>query len=201
MKKQGAELIELDMLKEFAAPGSAELTVLQYEFKEGLNAYLSAAGTPVKSLAGVIAFNKEHEEKAMPYFKQEILEQSEARGGLDEKAYKDALHQTLHCRNLLDSLFKTHRLDALCTTTLGTACAIDLVNGDYDTGFSFTQPAAMAGYPHITVPMGKVHELPAGLSFTGPAWHEGELLALAYAYEQASHKRCSPAFTPSLIPS
>jgi amidase len=82
-----------------------------------------------------------------------------------------------------------HNLDAICGPTNGFASCIDLVNGDYDNGFSFSTPAAMAGYPHITVPMGAWHDLPMGLSFFGTAWKEGELLTLAYAYEQASKKK------------
>ncbi|HXC06431.1 MAG TPA: amidase family protein, partial [Bacteroidia bacterium] len=117
-----------------------------------------------------------------------------------EKTYTDALEQTRKTRVILDNLFKEHGLHALSSTTIGPACAIDLVNGDYDTGFYFAQPAAMAGYPHITIPMGTVHGLPVGLSFVGLAWTEAELLALAYAYEQASLKRTVPSFIPALIP-
>jgi len=93
-----------------------------------------------------------------------------------------------------------NRLDAICGTSIGYAGCIDLINGDYDTGFYFCPPAAMAGYPHITVPMGGVHELPVGLSFIAGAYQEGALLSVAYAYEQATKKRVSPSFTQSLVP-
>lgn len=201
LKKQGAVIVELDILKPVSASSGAEGTVLEYEFKEGLNKYLSGAKTPVHSLAEVIAFNKLHASKAMPYFRQELLEQSEARKGLEEKTYTDALKHTLSSRGILDAFFKDYQLHALCSITVGPACAIDLVNGDYDTGFYFGSPAAMAGYPHITMPMGKVLELPVGLSFVGKAWDEAQLLALAYGYEQASQKRSKPAFLTELIPS
>jgi amidase len=200
LKKQGAEIIELEILKSLSAALAAEGTVMQYEFKEGLGKYLSKAKASMHSLADVISFNREHADKVMPFFKQEELEQSQTRGGLEEKTYTDALEQTRKTRVILDNLFKEHGLHALSSTTIGPACAIDLVNGDYDTGFYFAQPAAMAGYPHITIPMGTVHGLPVGLSFVGLAWTEAELLALAYAYEQASLKRTVPSFIPALIP-
>ena len=84
-----------------------------------------------------------------------------------------------------------NKLDAICGVTNGLAWCIDLINGDYDTGFSSSPPAAMAGYPHITVPMGMVHELPIGLSFVGGAYTEANIISLAYAYEQATKKRDS----------
>jgi amidase len=95
---------------------------------------------------------------------------------------------------------KEHQLDAISGTSIGLPCCTDLINGDYDTGFYFCQPAAMAGYPHITVPMGTVHELPLGLSFISSAYKEGELLKIAYAFEQASKKRSSPKFIKTITP-
>jgi amidase len=200
MKKQGAEIIEVELLKLTKDSGDAELAVLSYEFKDGVNKYLATAKAPVKTLAEVIAFNKAHEAAAMPYFKQEILETCEKKGGLDTKEYTDALAKSTGSRKIIDDLMKDHSLDAVCGTSIGLANCIDLVNGDYDTGFYFCPPAAMAGYPHITVPMGNVHELPIGLSFIAGAYKEPELLALAYAYEQATKKREAPTFIPTLIP-
>jgi amidase len=95
---------------------------------------------------------------------------------------------------------KDNKLDAISGTTNGLACCIDLANGDYDTGFSFSSPAAMAGYPHITVPMGLVHDLPIGLSFFGQPYTEGELIKMAYAFEQASPKRVPPKFIKTIMP-
>lgn len=198
MKKQGAEIIEVELLKQTGPLGDAEFTVLQYEFKDGVNKYLSSANAGVKSLTDVIAYNKKNEDKAMPYFKQEILEMCEAKPGLDSKEYKDALSKSTSSAKIINDLMAQQKLDAICGTSIGYACLIDLINGDYDTGFYFCPPAAMAGFPHITVPMGKVHELPVGLSFISGAYQEGEIIKLAYAYEQASKERTSPKFLKSM---
>lgn len=198
LEHQGATIVEVELLKATKNAGSGEFTVLQYEFKDGLNRYLSNANGKVKSLADVIAFNNENAPKVMPYFKQETLESSEAKGGLDSKEYTDALKKTTGSRKIIDDLIKQHQLDAICGTSIGIACCIDLINGDYDTGFYFCPPAAMAGYPHITVPMGTVRDLPVGLSFIGGAYTEPQLLSFAYAFEQASKKRVAPKFKTSL---
>jgi amidase len=200
LKQQGATVVEIDLLKPMSNIGGAEFTVLQYEFKDGLNRYLSTANAGVKSLADVIAFNKKNEAEAMPFFKQEILETSEAKGDLTSKDYTDALAKTQRSRQQIDELMTTYKLDAICSTSTGFASCIDLINGDYDTGFYSCPPAAMAGYPHITVPMGTVHGLPVGLSFIAKAYQEGPLLSYAYAYEQASKRRIKPTFRKTLIP-
>lgn len=200
LKKQGATLVEVDLLKSLQGIGGAEFTVLQYEFKDGVNRYLSTAGAGVKSLADVIAFNRQNAARAMPFFKQETLESSEAKGDLTSKEYTDALAKTRSAHQQIDNLMTTHKLDAICGISIGFSGCIDLINGDYDTGFYFCPPAAMAGYPHITIPMGNVHGLPVGLSLMAGAYQEGPLLTLAYAYEQASKKRTRPAFIKSLIP-
>ena len=194
LKNQGATIVEVELLKATKDASSGEFTVLQYEFKDGLNRYLSNANGKVKSLADVIAFNNQNTAKAMPYFKQETQESSEAKGALDSKEYTDALKKTAGSRKIIDDMMKAHQLDAICGTSIGLACCIDLINGDYDTGFYFCPPAAMAGYPHITVPMGTVHDLPLGLSFVGGAYMEPQLLSVAYAFEQASKKRVTPKF-------
>lgn len=194
LKAKGAVIVEVELMKQYHDLGDAEFAVLQYEFRDGLNRYLATANAAVKSLADVIAFNKKNEARAMPYFKQETLESSEAKGGLDSEEYKKALARSTGSRNIIDDLMKAQQLDAIAATSIGPANCIDLVNGDYGTGFYFCPPAAMAGYPHITVPMGTLHKLPVGLSFIAGAYREGELLALAYAFEQASKKRAAPEF-------
>jgi len=196
LKSKGATIIEVELLKATRDASSGEFAVLQFEFKDGLNKYLANAHGQVKSLADLIAFNKQHEATAMPWFKQETLESSELKAGLDTPEYTDALKKTLSSRHIIDELMAGNKLDAICATSIGLAGLTDLINGDYGTGFYFCPPAAMAGYPHITVPMGKVHELPAGLSFIAGAYKEPELLAMAYAYEQASKKREAPKFIP-----
>ncbi|GAB4027735.1 amidase [Spirosoma gilvum] len=200
LKKQGATIVEVELMKGLREMGGAEFTVLQYEFKDGLNRYLSKANARVKSLADVIAFNKKNQDKAMPYFKQETLESSEAKGDLSSKEYTEALAKTRSWRQRIDQLMATHKLDAIGGTSIGFAGCIDLINGDYDTGFYFCPPAAMAGYPHLTIPMGTVHGLPVGFSLIAGAYQEGPLLAMGYAYEQASKKRARPTFVESLVP-
>jgi amidase len=199
LKKQGAQIIEVELKKELKDIGDAEFTVLLYEFKDGVNQYLAKANSKVKTVADVIAFNKQNEVKAMPFFKQELLEMAEAKGGLDSKEYQEALKKSTGIsRATIDKILKDNKLDAIAGPTNGFAVCIDLINGDYDNGFSFSSPAAMAGYPHITVPMGAWYNLPMGLSFFGTAWSEGELIKLAYAYEQASKKRIPPKFYTDL---
>ena len=198
LKAQGAEVVEIELLKLTSVAGSGELAVLQYEFKDGLNRYLAKANAPVKSLEEVIKFNNENAAKAMPWFRQETLEASQKKGGLDSAEYQEALKKTLGCRKIIDDLMAEQKLDAIAGTSIGIPGCTDLINGDYGTGFYFCPPAAMAGYPHITVPMGHVHELPVGLSFIAGAYQEGPLLGIAYGYEQASKKRTSPNFKASL---
>jgi len=195
LKSKGAEIIEVDLLTPIREVSRGETAVLQYEFKDGLNKYLSKASCKAKSLQDIIDFNKANEAKAMPYFKQETLEQSQKREGLDSKEYLDALKSVNKgSQEIIDKVLKDNKLDAIIGVTNGMACCIDLVNGDYGGGFSFSGPAAMAGYPHITVPMGLVHGLPVGLSFISTAYAEGEIIKLGYAYEQASKKRAAPEF-------
>ena len=195
LKKMGAEIIEVDLIKSLEDPDHAEFKVLEYEFKDGLNKYLAHANANVKSLSEVIAFNKQHEDKSMPYFKQEILESSELLKGLDDKNYLEALQKSFfEARKIIDEMMAQYKLDAIAGPTNGFACCIDLANGDYDTGFGLSTPAARAGYPHITVPMGFVDELPIGFSFFGAAYTESSLIAMAYAFEQATKSRKAPRF-------
>jgi amidase len=199
MRSKGAIITEVELYKELNTQGDAEFTVLLYEFKDGLNKYLSSANSKIKSLSDVIAYNNQNEDKAMPFFKQETLELAQQKGGLNSKEYLDALKKSHTGTKLaIDKIMKTNQLDAIIGPTNGFAVCIDLVNGDYDNGFSFSGPAAKAGYPHITVPMGSWQELPMGLSFFGLPYTEPELLKLAYAYEQASKKRRMPKFIPTI---
>jgi amidase len=200
MKSKGAEIVEVEVYKNIKQAGKDEFTVLLYEFKDGVNAYLAKAGGKMKNLADVIEFNKKNEAKAMPFFKQETLELVQKKGDLNSKEYLDAVKNTTTItRSVIDKLLKDNKLDAICAPTNGPAVCIDLVNGDYDNGFSFSGPAAMAGYPHITVPMGFIHGLPVGLSFISTAYDEAGIIKLGYAYEQASKKRTPPKFTRDLL--
>ncbi|SDS32008.1 amidase [Mucilaginibacter mallensis] len=199
LKSKGATIVEIELDKELKDLGPLEFNVLLYEFKDGLNKYLSTANSKTKSLADVIAFNKNNATKAMPFFKQEILEQAQAKGDLNSKEYIYSLKKTTRTRQIIDTILKQNKLDAIIGPTNGFACCIDLVNGDYDNGFGFSTPPAMAGYPHITVPMGAAHHLPMGLSFFSTAYQEGEIIKLAYAYEQAAKKRGLPEFKVNLL--
>jgi amidase len=201
MKKSGAEIIELDIIKPIneATTGQAEFQVLLYEFKDGVNRYLAAANTSMKTIADIMNFNQANEQNAMPYFKQEILQMANDKNDLASKEYTEALAKTLSSRKIISDLVQENKLDALCGVTNGLACCIDLVNGDYDTGFSLSAPAAISGFPHITVPMGFVHDLPIGISFFSTAYTEPQLLSVAYAYEQLSKIRRAPVFKQNLL--
>lgn len=200
LKKQGAAVEEVDVYGQLKEAGKSEFTVLIYEFKDGVNNYLKNANCKMKSLADVVKFNKDNEAKAMPFFKQETLESALKKDDLNTKEYVDAVAKTTTItRGVIDKLLKDNKLGAIIAPTNGPAECIDLVNGDYDNGYSFSGPAAMAGYPHITVPMGFVHGLPVGLSFVSTAYDEAGIIRLGYAYEQASKKRVPPKFTRDLF--
>ena len=180
-----------------------EYEVLLYEFKADLNAYLARLGpeAPVHSLADVIAFNEANRERAMPYFGQEHMLEAQARGPLTEAKYLRALAD---CRRLardegIDATLAEHQLDAIVAPSGGPAWLTDYVNGDHYVGGSST-PAAVAGYPSITVPAGYICGLPVGISFIGSAWSEPALIRYAYAFEQATQVRQSPKFRPSMSP-
>ena len=200
MQSKGATIVIVELVKELKPIGASEYQVLLYEFKDGLNKYLSTANSKMRSLADVMAFNKANEAKAMHFFKQEIMDDAQAKGDLNSKEYLDAVKKTTGIsRTAIDKIMKDNNLDAIIAPTNGFACCIDLVNGDYDNGFGFSTPAAMAGYPHITVPMGASNGLPAGVSFISTAYKEGDIITLAYAYEQASKKRLKPEFKVGLL--
>ncbi|MBD2721772.1 amidase [Hymenobacter armeniacus] len=199
LKAQGATVVEIELNKLVNPLGEAEFDVLLYEFKDGVNKYLAGAGASVKNLADVIAYNNAHAAEAMPIFGQETLIRAEATDGLGNAKYKAAVQKSVSgARQAIDSLLKANQLAAIVGVTTGPAWCIDWVNGDYSTGVDFSSPAAMAGYPHLTVPMGQVRGLPVGLSFVGSAYQEGKLLGLGYAYEQATHHRAAPKFLPTV---
>jgi amidase len=197
LKTEGAELVDPAVLPSHGKYDDDEQQVLLYEFKADLNAYLSglSPNVRVRSLADLIAFNREHRSQEMPYFEQELFEQSQEKGPLTEKAYLKARARCVKLSRAegIDALVTKHKLDAIVAPTIVPATVNDLVLGDGNWP-ACTTPAAVAGYPHITVPAGFVHGLPVGLSFFGPAWSEPALIKLAYAFEQASKARKRPRF-------
>jgi len=202
MRSRGAVIIdpvEIPTLQDIAG---CELEVLLYEFKAGLNAYLASLGTefPARTLSELIAFNAREAARAMPYFDQEIFEMAEQRDDLSSGEYQQFLQDCTRLAGAegIDAVMHAHRLDALVAPTVSPAWPIDLVNGDHYLGAS-SSPAAVAGYPNITVPSGEVFGLPVGISFFGAAWSEATLIQLAYAYEQATLHRRSPAFLPTIV--
>ncbi|HTD94588.1 MAG TPA: amidase [Chitinophagaceae bacterium] len=200
LKQQGATIIEIEYLEKVNELGNDEFEVMQYEFKSGVNKYLSSANAKVKTLADVIAFNKNNEDKAMPYFKQETLESSQKKEGLESAAYKKALQKSHEgTKAILNRVFSENKLDAIAGLTMGPACSIDTVYGDRWGDVFLTAPAAASGYPHISVPCGFVYELPVGFSFFGPAYSEGALISIGFAYEQVSKKRTPPSFKQSFL--
>jgi amidase len=177
--------------------GDAELQVLLYEFKADLNIYFSRlpASFPVHTLADLIRFNEAHAADELPVFDQELLRMADAKGGLDDAAYTKARAACVEATrsNGIDKLIADHQLDAIVTLTSGPAGLIDSINGDYGNGGCST-PAAIAGYPHITVPAGLRGGLPVGLSFFGAAFSEGKLLRLASGFEHVAQARVAPQF-------
>lgn len=200
MKQQGATIVEIEYLDEINSNGGAENEVLEFEFKYGVNKYLSTSNSNIKSLEEVIAFNKKNEAKAMPTFKQETLEICQSKQGLESPEYIKALTKSHNnVKNIIDTVMKENKLDAISGLTMGPACSIDVIYGDRWGDVFLTAPAAMSGYPHISVPCGKVYDLPVGLSFFSGAYQEGEIISLAYGYEQASKNRIKPEFKKAFL--
>jgi amidase len=197
LKRQGATLVDPADIATLDQLDGAEDMVLIYELKADLNTFLAQLGAaaPVHSLRDIIAFNEHHREQEMPYFGQDLFLKAQEKGALDQKEYLDALakSKSLMRAQGIDAVMDQFKLDALVAPTAGPACLTDHIDGDHDLGGSST-PAAVAGYPHITVPMGFPSGLPVGISFFGRAWSEPTLLKFAYAFEQATQHRRPPRF-------
>jgi amidase len=201
LKQEGATLVDPADIPNMDKVGEPELTVLLYELKTDLNAYLARLGpnAPIRSLKDIIDFNERKKKEEMLYFGQDQFLKAEAKGPLTSPEYLQALAK---CRRLtrkegIDAVMDRFKLDALIAPTLGPACLTDLVVGDRWLGGSSTA-AAVAGYPSITVPAGFVSGLPVGISFFGRAWSEPTLLKLAIAFEQATKFRRPPQFRPTV---
>jgi amidase len=201
LKAQGATLVEIKKLDE-KDMGANEFKVLLMELKSGLGDYLKSSPAPlqVRTLADVIAFNKANAGKELALFGQDTFEKAESTKGTADPEYRKARARSFELAGPqgIDQLLKEHKLDALVGPTMPPAWKIDAVNGDQISGGGAGSLAAVAGYPHLTVPMGLVKGLPVGLSFIGPQWSDALMLSLGYAYEQARGSVPGPSFIPAI---
>ena len=202
MREAGAVIVDPANLPEAAWNDEMPLLVLEYEFKADLNAYLATLGeeAPVRTLEEIIAFNEANADREMPHFGQQRMIASQARGPLTDEAYLNAVRtiQRANREDGIDALASEHQLDAIIAPTRDVPWVTDHIKGDRLDGGSSAGPAAIAGYPDISVPMGFVKGLPVGVSFFGPAWTEPTLIRVAYAFEQATKHRRAPSLTPTL---
>jgi amidase len=201
LRAQGAVLVDPVEVPNSTKLDADEQVVLQFEFKDGLNRYLKTRiGSGPRTLAELIRYNQQHAATEMRYFGQELFIQSNDRGDLSDSSYIEAHERARSLagpRGIDAALAKDH-LDVLVAPTMGPAWTTDLVNGDHFLGGGVSTLPAVAGYPHITVPMGAVEGLPVGLSFVGTAWSEGKLIGYAYAFEQATHARHPPEYRTAI---
>lgn len=198
---KGAVLIDPVELPNTDKYNQTEYEVLLYELKADMAAYLGefASESNIKTLKDIINFNEQNRAREMPFFAQEHFLRAEAKGGLDSKEYLAALANNLLYSRAegIDKVLREHKLDALVAPSGGPAWLTDFIKGDASGG-GFSSPAAVAGYPHITLPAGQVFGLPCGISFVGAAWSEPTLIRLAYAFEQATRYRRAPTFARSV---
>ena len=202
LQAQGATLVDITTLKDREEIGKLETLVLHTELKADLNGYLATTPPTVRTrtLADVIAFNSAHADRELALFGQETFVKAQATKGLADPAYLAARATSLRIagRDGIDAMLAANHLDALVSPTMPPAWKIDAANGDQIAGAGAGSLAAVAGYPHLTVPMGAVMGLPVGLSFIGPAWSEARLLGFGYAFEQAAKTKIAPRFLPSI---
>jgi len=195
LKSKEATIVKINRILQ-PKVGSQSFQVLLYEFKDGLNNYFRSLGnqTKVKNIKELIAFNK-IDSVELKYFDQKLIIEAQAKGNLNSPEYKKALAAMLKGSRQkgIDKVMNENHLDAIVAPTGGPAWKTDLVNGD-SFGIGSSSPAAISGYPNITVPMGFIQDLPVGISFFGRAWSEPLLISIAYSYEQGTHFRKPPKF-------
>jgi amidase len=202
MRQLGAVVIDPVTVPNFDKFSATEVEVLHYEFKADLNKYLKALpdDARVHSMEDVIKFNEKNEHRVLQYYGQEHMLAAQEKGTLRDKKYKDALAKNLRLtrKDGIDAVIRKHKLDAIVVPSGGPAWMIDLANGDaVNWDMESTSPAAVAGYPHITVPAGFVFGLPVGISFFAKAWQDANLIKYAYAFEQATQYRRQPRYLPT----
>jgi len=201
LRARGAVLVDPVDIPNADKLDADEWIVFQFEFKAGINRYLQArVGSSPRTLAELIRFNEQHAAEEMPYFGQELFIQSNERGDLTDHLYVEAHERSRRLAGPegIDAALAKNHLDVLIAPTIGPAWTTDLVNGDHILGGRTSRLPAVAGYPHLTVPMGVVEGLPVGLSLIGPAWSEGRLISYAYAFEQATHARKPPEYRAAI---
>ncbi|MGH2702012.1 MAG: amidase [Actinomycetota bacterium] len=195
-----ATIVDPTDLRKAGSIEDLEFTLLLYEFKADLNEYLrTRPRLPVQSLEDLITFNEEHSDKELTWFDQEIFLQAQDKGSLHDKPYRKARNTAQRFARVdgLERTMRAHRLDAIVAPTGGPPWLTDLANGDHHE-FGSSTPAAVAGYPSITVPAGYSSGLPVGMSFIGRAWSEPQLISYAYSFEQATRARRSPEFASAV---
>jgi amidase len=193
IKANGGEVVNVEIKGDY---DDASFSVMLYEFRDGLNKYLAGLSDSIsaRTLKDLIAFNFSNPQE-LRYFDQKIFEMAEKKGSIDNPEYKKDLEKMLLASrtNGIDKVMKSEKLDAIMAPTGSPAWKTDLILGDHFVGGS-SSPAAISGYPAITVPMGFVDNLPVGVTFFGKAWSEGTLIEIAYSYEQGTKHRKPPEY-------
>lgn len=195
LRRLGADIVDPANIPSYAKIGDLENEALLWEFKADLNAYLATRNAPVKTLQDVIEFNQRNASTELKWFGQDQMIKAEAKGDLNSRTYRDVVTKLnrLARQEGIDATMTKLALDALIAPTDAPSWPIDYIDGDHFSGGSST-PAAVAGYPHITVPAGYVHGLPVGISFFGSPRTEVKLIRFAYAFEQATRVRRPPRY-------
>jgi amidase len=202
MREKGAEIIDPADIETEKEIGEIEFDMMLFEFKHDLNRYLSnlPASGGIRSLTDLIAFNEANKDKEMPWFGQELFIMADKKGPLTDKVYLKEVAdlKRLAGKEGIDATLQKNKLDAIIAPTGGPSWNTDWVNGDHFSGGS-SAPAAVAGYPAITVPAGFIFGLPVGITFMGTAWSEPALIKIAYAFEQATRHRKAPEYKPRIV--